>query len=321
LLGGSGADFGTAIAVDAAGNAYITGYTRSPDFPVTWNAQQQEYGAVADRNVGFLAELAAGGSVLSYATYLGGSGEVYVEGIAVGAGAQASVVYVTGETDSTDLPATPGAPQDRHAGDVTTSDSFVLRVLIPARPLPALNPVSPPSGSQLGVRYFPVTHHTVHGAFLTFFNRHGGVGIFGNPLSEVFSEGGQSVEYFERARLALAGRQISVSALGALLTDGRRFPRIPAFSSTATKLYFPGTGHALSGRFLAFWQAHQGSLVFGPPISEPLREQNGDGTRRAYLVQYFRNARLEYHPELHGTPYEVSVGLLGIEYLHRLGLL
>jgi hypothetical protein len=61
--------------------------------------------------------------------------------------------------------------------------------------------------------------------------------------------------------------------------------------------------------------------LFGLPISEPFHAQNGDGTGRAYLVQYFKNARLEYHPELAGTSYVVSVGLLGREALERRGWL
>lgn len=60
-------------------------------------------------------------------------------------------------------------------------------------------------------------------------------------------------------------------------------------------------------------------MLFGPPISEPLYEQNGDGTGRTYLVQYFQNARMEYHPELSGTRYEITLGLLGRQYLRRRG--
>jgi hypothetical protein len=66
---------------------------------------------------------------------------------------------------------------------------------------------------------------------------------------------------------------------------------------------------------------HRGSDLFGSPISEPFTEQNGDGTGRGYLVQYFQNARLEYHPEYAQTAYAVSLGLLGREYLQSRGLL
>ena len=46
-------------------------------------------------------------------------------------------------------------------------------------------------------------------------------------------------------------------------------------------------GHTLSGPFLAYWQAHQGSVVLGAPISEPEREGLGDGTGRVDRVQWF----------------------------------
>jgi len=52
-----------------------------------------------------------------------------------------------------------------------------------------------------------------------------------------------------------------------------------------------------------------------------LHEANGDGSGRTYLVQYFRNGRLEYHAELRATPYAVSVGLLGQAYLQGRGWL
>ena len=65
---------------------------------------------------------------------------------------------------------------------------------------------------------------------------------------------------------------------------------------------FPETNQALHGAILAFWQAHRGALVFGPSISQELHEAKGDGSRRTYLVQYFRNARLEYHPSCAARP-------------------
>ena len=76
-LGGNGnssfgGDEGSGIAVDAAGNAYVTGYTSSPDFP-TVNALQPALGDLNGSNA-FVAKLSADGSALVYSTYLGGSG-------------------------------------------------------------------------------------------------------------------------------------------------------------------------------------------------------------------------------------------------------
>ena len=70
-LGGSGDDFGFGIAVDAAGQAYVTGTTTSLDFPVAGNPLQATFGGGADA---FVAKLNPAGTALVYATYLGGSG-------------------------------------------------------------------------------------------------------------------------------------------------------------------------------------------------------------------------------------------------------
>ena len=72
FLGGSGDDYGYAIAVDGAGSAYVTGETRSSDFPTTPGAFDTSYnGGYADA---FVAKLNPAGSGLAYATFLGGSG-------------------------------------------------------------------------------------------------------------------------------------------------------------------------------------------------------------------------------------------------------
>ena len=78
-LGGSGWDEGQSIAVDSSGNAYVTGYTRSTNFP-TNNAYQGTYGGSGDA---FVAKLSATGNSLVYSTYLGGSGGDEGFGIAV----------------------------------------------------------------------------------------------------------------------------------------------------------------------------------------------------------------------------------------------
>jgi pimeloyl-ACP methyl ester carboxylesterase len=100
-LGGSGFDGGysMSIAVDASGNAYIAGTTKSPDFPTTLGAFQPALGGNFQR--AFVTELNATGSALVYSTYLGGSGGDYGEGIAVDAAGNA---YVTGHTYSWNFP-------------------------------------------------------------------------------------------------------------------------------------------------------------------------------------------------------------------------
>jgi hypothetical protein len=52
-----------------------------------------------------------------------------------------------------------------------------------------------------------------------------------------------------------------------------------------------------------------------------LHEENGGGTGNAYVLQYFQNVRLEYHPERKGTVLEVQLGLLGQQVLQGKGWL
>jgi len=70
-LGGSSGAFGNAIAVDSAGNAYVTGGTASTDFP-TKNPAQSASGGNTDV---FVSKFDPTGSTLVYSTYLGGTGD------------------------------------------------------------------------------------------------------------------------------------------------------------------------------------------------------------------------------------------------------
>ena len=118
-LGGSSNDAASAIAIDLAGNAYITGWTTSTDFP-TRGARQPASGGRYDA---FVAKINATGSALVYSTYFGGSGDDYGQGIAVDASGQA---YVAGRTDSNNFPTTPGAYQPVTGGG--GGDAFVAKL-------------------------------------------------------------------------------------------------------------------------------------------------------------------------------------------------
>jgi hypothetical protein len=100
-LGGDGSDSGDAIAVDSSGNAYVTGYTTSTDFPTVNPLQATCGGCTAGSTDAFVAKLKADGSALVYSTYLGGSQRDAGLGIAVDSSGSA---YVTGLTYSTDFP-------------------------------------------------------------------------------------------------------------------------------------------------------------------------------------------------------------------------
>ena len=109
-VGGSGADHGASIALDASRNVYITGSTYSTNFPVGANATQPRIGGAQDA---FVAELSATGATMLFATYIGGSGGTPGlgeggSGVAVDSSGN---LYVAGVTSSIDFPTTAGAFQ------------------------------------------------------------------------------------------------------------------------------------------------------------------------------------------------------------------
>jgi len=119
-LGGSGDDEGPGIAVDSSGNAYVTGFTSSTNFPTTDSAFQTTFGGGPFD--AFVTKLNATGTGLVYSTYLGGSGQDFGSGIAVDSSGNA---FVTGFTFSTNFPTTAGAFQAALGGFF---DAFVTKL-------------------------------------------------------------------------------------------------------------------------------------------------------------------------------------------------
>ncbi|MCS1350850.1 SBBP repeat-containing protein [Mechercharimyces sp. CAU 1602] len=118
-LGGRLNEDGTAITVDSAGNAYLTGNTSSSDFPVTSGAFQTIKGIVTPIQVfdAFITKVGANGASLVYSTFLGGRANDIGIDIALDSDDNA---YVTGLTGSTDFPITSGAFQTRPSGCFVT---------------------------------------------------------------------------------------------------------------------------------------------------------------------------------------------------------
>lgn len=181
----------------------------------------------------------------------------------------------------------------------------------------AFAPVSPvPSDANLV--YFPETQHTLRGEFKAYWERHGGLPIFGFPISEEFTERGEDgsdylVQYFERHRFEFHPENsppyhVQLSRLGATMLEsqGRSWYTFPKGGPTPGCLFFEATGHTLCEPFLSYWRSNglefdgspgksyaESLALFGQPLSEPQPEEVAPGVW--VTVQWFERARFEDH--------------------------
>jgi hypothetical protein len=145
-LGGNDQDAATGITLDSQGNAYVTGWTRSTNFP-TLNPVQATKAKGNDswgnpNSDVFVTTLNAAGSGLLFSTYLGGTLNDWGEGIAVDGSGN---IYVAGRTQSTNFPTTAGAYQ------TTPGGGFVSKISAPVGgSLPAADGTTPPAWTAGG---------------------------------------------------------------------------------------------------------------------------------------------------------------------------
>jgi len=119
-LGGDNRDAGFAIAVNSAGDAFVTGVTRSLNFPAIGTPFQSTNGGDHDA---FIANISSDGSQLLYSSYLGGSNADEGRGIAVDTAGNA---YITGYTHSPDFPT--ASPYQAALGSSGYTDAFITKV-------------------------------------------------------------------------------------------------------------------------------------------------------------------------------------------------
>lgn len=191
-----------------------------------------------------------------------------------------------------------------------------------------------PATAQARARCFPETGLCVNDTLLSFWERHGGLAVFGFPISDQRSErsaeGVFSSQWFERERFELhpenrAPYNVLLGRLGdeQLRRQGRDWRSFPKGSAQPGCLFFDTTGHTICEPFLSFWRSHglefdgrrgtsqaESIALFGLPLSEPNTELNSSGDR--VLTQWFERARLEYHPE-NTADYRILLGRLGAE--------
>jgi hypothetical protein len=122
-IGGSGYEHIAAMTIDASGDAYVTGFSCSTNYPTTANAFQKTYKGVCNAFGGnaVVSELNATGSALVLSTYLGGTGSDDANSVIVDS---AGSVYLAGYTTSTNFPVTSGAFQTTNHG---LNDAFVTK--------------------------------------------------------------------------------------------------------------------------------------------------------------------------------------------------
>ncbi len=179
--------------------------------------------------------------------------------------------------------------------------------------------------------YFPETGHSLGGEFRRFWERQGGLAIFGFPTSEEFSEAGSNgqtytVQYFERHRFEfhpenLPPYNVQLARIGddILHAQGRDWFTFAKTGPQQGCLSFEQTGQAICEPFLSYWHSNglefdgrrgksyaESLALFGQPLSPPQREEVEPGV--FVTVQWFERARFEDHGS--GS---VLLGLLGNE--------
>jgi hypothetical protein len=176
-----------------------------------------------------------------------------------------------------------------------------------------------PAAAQAGSRCFPETNQCISGPIRQYWERNGGLAVFGYPITaqrlETVENRTIQVQWFERDRLEIqADGAITAGRLGARILELQGRPWNPGVSGGSVPgcRYFEITGYNICGVFLTYWERNGGLERFGYPIS-PSRVETINGWTGE--VQYFERRRMEHHTELAGTPYEVLLGLLGAKNL------
>ncbi len=185
-------------------------------------------------------------------------------------------------------------------------------------------PIALVSAEPPATVYFSQTGHSVGAPFLSYWRAHGGLPVYGYPITEAFDEKSDldgktyKVQYFERARLEShpenkAPWDIILGQLGRKnaekLGNNPALQPITEDKTPPGATYFPETKHSVGGEFLTYYTNHGGLDQFGYPLTQEFTEKSPiDG--KSYTVQYFERNRFEFHPE-NQAPYNVLLGLLG----------
>jgi hypothetical protein len=203
LIGGSGDDVGLGIAADANGNSYVTGGTKSANFPIKFALVSAFSGVPNTSFAGFLAKFSPDGSNVVFSTYIDGPGAqpiTIANAVAVDASAN---IYVGGTTDGLNPVLTQNAFQSGSKASAGNTNGFVLKVDTNAAVTifgTYLGDTGPDGVTGVGVdnisRVF-VTGFTQSANFPTQSPNQGALGAPGaqNAFFTIFANTGQSLAY------------------------------------------------------------------------------------------------------------------------------
>jgi hypothetical protein len=188
--------------------------------------------------------------------------------------------------------------------------------------------------AQSDQRCFSETGFCISGRIREFWEKNGGLPVFGFPISaqqeEVIEGRSLQVQRFERNRLELHPENarpydVLLGRLGAdrLAQLGKDWQAYPKSGNQQGCRFFAETNQSVCGNILRAWRASgleidgkagkteaENLALFGLPLSPLVTERQADGQERQ--IQWFERARFELHPE-NQPPYDVLLGLLGNE--------
>jgi hypothetical protein len=172
-----------------------------------------------------------------------------------------------------------------------------------------------PAAAQADQRCFAETGNCISGPIRAYWERNGGLAVFGFPLTaqsiELVEGQALQTQWFERDRLEIqADGRVTAGRLGVERLEQLGTPWQPGANAPAGPgcTAFAETGHQVCGAFAAYWRANGGLERFGLPVTgEFVTELEG----QTYTVQYFERRRFELHPAI--GPNAVLLGLLGSE--------
>jgi hypothetical protein len=230
-LGGTEGDGAGAIALDASGDAYVTGGTNSPDFPTTPGALQT---TLLNPTGSFITKLNPTGSALLYSTFLS---QGVTAGIAVDRYGNA---YVTGTTLSADFPTTQGAYQTtpNYGGEGRVQDTFVSKLNATGSALVYSTYFGATDTDGMGIAVDAAGSAYVAGFTNSpdFPSTTGKFSIFGNGFIAKLNPGGSALVYsalLESAICTSVALDASGSAYATGHTSAPDFPTTPgAFQTT-----------------------------------------------------------------------------------------